>query len=186
MYSFLSNLPIDQLTKTREVYPLSLNVVKRHLRLDNDFTDDDDYLMDLISAATQMAENYMGKAIAKTLNVLRVDDFSGDWARIMEGNFLSVVSVKDSNDVSIGTIKQTSSHYDYFTIQWTTSIAADPLYITFYTGYNENETPEIIKQAILTKIGDLYDNSRTSMLYSGLQDSKVFETILNSYQAIRF
>lgn len=179
-------LPDYQITKTNVAYPLSLEVIKRHLRLDNDFVDDDDYIMDLLYASTQLAENYINKAISKTLNVVRIDDFDCDVVKIMEGNFLSIVSVTDASGTSIGTVKQTSAHYDYFTIEWTTNVVADPITITFYTGYDEGQTPEIIKQAILVKIGDLYDNSRTNLIYSGLTDSKVFENLLNGFISIRF
>lgn len=186
MNNLFDNLPEYQLTKTKISYPLSLDIVKRHLRLDNDFVDDDDYIQDLIYSATQMAENYIGKDIAKTKNVLRIDDFTDDNLKVMEGNFLSVLSVTDSNLNSIGTIHQTSVHYDYFTIEWTSEISADPLIVTFYTGFDDNTYPELLKQAILIAIGDFYDNSRTSLIYSGLTDSKIFERILNSYQSIRF
>jgi hypothetical protein len=71
-------IPSDQLVKTREIYPLSLCDIKRHLRLHNDFVDDDAYLEHLKKSAPQMAENYLNKAICKTLNVLRIDSFSGD------------------------------------------------------------------------------------------------------------
>jgi hypothetical protein len=179
-------LPGYQITKTREIYPLSLCQIKRHLRLHNDFTDDDDYLMDLLYSATQLAENYLNKAIAKTKNVLRIDDFNSDALKIYEGNFLSIVSVLDASNVAIGTIHQTSVHYDYFTVEWASSICADPITITFYTGYEEDETPELIRQSILIKIADMYDNQRSSLNWNGMTDSKVFETILNGFIAIRF
>jgi hypothetical protein len=182
----LNTLPDYQITKTREIYPLSLDVIKRHLRLHNDFTDDDDYLLELRHAATQMAENYLNKAIAKTLNVLRIDDFNDDWIQIMEGNFLSVVSVLDASNNATGTVHQTSTHYDYFTIEWTAPIAADPLTINFYTGFEDDEVPELIRQAILITISDFYDNNRASFNWSGVQDSKIVERILNQYQSYRF
>ena len=179
-------VPTFQLTKSKISYPISLDQAKRHLRIDNDFVDDDDYIQDLVYAATQMAENYLEKDIAKTLNTLRIDEFDDDTLSVYEGNFIELVSVKDSNGTAIGTIHQTSVHYDFFNLEWTGTLNADPIVILFHTGYNESECPEIIRQAILIKIGDLYDNSRSSLIYSGLTDSKVFETILNSYKSIRF
>lgn len=175
-----------QIIKTKEIYPLALCNIKRHLRIHNDFVDDDDYLLGLRASATELAENYLNKAICKTKNVLRIDDFSSDCIQIMEGNFLSIVSVLDSNNTSIGTVHQTSIHYDYFTIEWTDLVSADPLTITFYTGYEEDQTPELLKQAILIKIADLYDNQRADMNWNGLSDNKTFEAILNGFQAIRF
>lgn len=179
-------LPDYQITAQRELYPVTLSEIKRHLRLHNDFVDDDDYLMVLREVATQMAENYINKAISKTLNTIRIDDFNSDFIKIMEGNFLSVVDVTDSGGSSIGTVKQTSVHYDFFTIEWTASIASDPLTITFYTGFEEDQTPNVIKHAILIKIADLYDNQRSDYNWNGYADNKVFETILNAYVAMRF
>jgi len=180
-------LPDYQITKTIDSYPLSLDMIKRHLRLDNDFVDDDDYIMELLYAAIQMAENFVGHAIAKTLNVLRIDDFEDDWVQIMEGNFISVVSVTNSAGGSLGTVHQTSKHYDYFTIEWDSPIQADPITITFYTGYDTtNEIPVLLKQAILIGIADFYDNHRSSLNWNGVQDSKIFERILQQYQSYRF
>jgi hypothetical protein len=179
-------IPIFQLTKSKISYPLSLDIVKRHLRLDNDFMDDDDYIQDLIYAATQYAENYLGKDIAKTENTLRIDDFDDDSLQVMEGNFISIISVKNAGGVSIGTIHQTSVHYNYFTIEWTGNVASDPIEIKFYTGHEDGTYPEIIKQAILIAVADFYDNSRTSLIFSGLTDSKIFERCLESYKSIRF
>lgn len=184
--SLTTILPYTQLTKVREIYPIDYVTAKKHLRIDEDFEDDDEYIDTLCITATQLAENYLNKAIAKTLNTLRIDDFDDNWLQVMEGNFLSVVSVLDANNRAIGTIHQTSSHYDYFTIEWTTTISSNPLTVNFYTGYNDGETPELIKQAILIKVADLYDNQRSSLNWSGMQDSKVFETILNGFIAIRF
>lgn len=189
-YSISGNLaytvPEDQLTKTPEIYPLSLCEIKRHLRLHNDFVDDDDYLMGKRDAAVQMASNYLNKAIAKTRNVLRINDFNSDTLKIYEGNFLSIVSVVDASAVAIGTVHQTNVHYDFFTIEWENAICADPITITFYTGYEEDQTPELIKQACLVKIADFYDNQRSSLNWNGMTDSKVFETLLNYDAAIRF
>jgi hypothetical protein len=179
-------IPSDQLVKTREIYPLSLCDIKRHLRLHNDFVDDDDYLEHLKKSATQMAENYLNKAICKTLNVLRIDSFSGDSVKIMEGNFLSIVSVLNATNVAVGTIHQTSVNYDYFTIEWTAPISSNPLTIRFYTGFEEDETPELIRQAILILISNLYDSQRSSVTWSGYSDNKIWESLLNYYLSIRF
>jgi hypothetical protein len=190
---FLTNLDysshsfhLTQETKTKSIYPISLTEVKRHLRIDNDFTDDDDYIEGLILAATEMAENYIGKDIAYTSTVVRIDDFNGDWIRINDGNFISIVSVLNSLDSAIGTIHQTSKHSDFFQIQWTETLESDPLKITYLSGYNVNETPALIKQAILIKIADLYDSARSDFNWNGMQDNKVFENILNFYKIILF
>ena len=186
LYNKYVNFAWTQESKTKISYPLSLSIVKRHLRLDNDFTDDDNYLDDLIITATTIAEDYIEKDIAKTLTQFRVDDFTGDWLRVNDGNFHSLVSVFNKDDVSIGTIYQTSKHSDFFQIEWTDFIESNPLKVSYYTGFDDNAYPSVFKQAILIKIADLYDNQRADLNWSGLQDNKIFETILNPYRAVRF
>jgi hypothetical protein len=185
-YLFHNDFVCTQEIKTKLNYPVSLCEVKRHLRIDNDFVDDDAYLEGLIIAATQLAENFIEKDIAETSTVLRLDDFVGDYVRITDGNFLSLTSVVNDASVAIGTVHQTSKHDNFFQIEWTTSLCSNPLTITYKTGFLENTTPPIIKQAILIKIADLYDSQRADYNWSGMQDNKVFENILTYYKQIRF
>lgn len=180
------NFATVQETKTKLYYPLSLVEVKRHLRIDNDFTDDDDYLENLIQVGTQAAENFIEKDISKTLTTIRIDGFDGYWVRVNEGNFLSMVSVLDDTSTAITTQYTTSKHDDYFQIEWVSSISSDPLQINYYSGYEPNATPAIIKQAILIKIADLYDSQRADLNWSGLTDNKVFENLLYFYKIFRF
>ena len=179
-YEKLFNYTLTQETRTRLFYPLTLLEIKRHLRIDNDFEDDDDYLMGLAETATVMAENYIDKPISKTQVDLRVDDFNGDWIRVNEGNFISII------DISTGTIKQTSKHDDFFQIDFTDYIEVDPLKLSYYAGYLEDQTPAIIKQAILIQIATLYDSGRSDFNWGGMQNNKVFENILNYYKNVRF
>jgi len=174
------------LTKTKDKYPLSLVEVKRHLRVDPDFIDDDNYLDGLIVAATTLAESYINKDIAYTLNELKIHDFYSDYVQIYEGNFASVLDVYNENDVSTGTIDYTNNYNNSFQITWTAPIEGDPLTIKFYTGFNDYTCPALLKQAILIKLADLYDSARADYNWQGLTDNKVFETILNYYVALRF
>jgi len=185
MSLFVTDSDYD-LTKSKSTYPVSLAEAKRHLRVDVDFRDDDDYIDSLIQAATTLAENYINKDIAKTTNTLLIYDFDSDEVTIYEGNYISLIDVVNSADASVGTLDKITDHYNSFTIEWTANITSDPIKITFYTGYDESTVPVIIKQAILTKIADLYDNARSNFAWSGIQDTKVFETILNYYIMNRF
>lgn len=189
-YSTSGNLactvPEEQLIKTRISYPVSLCEIKRHLRIDNDFVDDDNYLIQIRNAAVQLAENYLNKAICKTENELRIHDFNSDTIKIYEGNFLSMISVLNALNVAITTAYTTNVHYDYFTIEWDEYVCSDPIYLNFYTGYNEDATPELIKQGILIKVADLYDSQRADVAWSGLTNQRVFENILDGFIAVRF
>lgn len=182
-------IPKYQLVKTKVSYPVEIDEVKRHLRIDVTLEDDDDYLNGVIKGATQSAENFIGKDIAKTLNALRIDDFDDDCLRIYEGNFLTTgltVSSDASALLPIGTVHQTSIHYDYFTIEWSSSIAADPIYINFYTGFEEDQCPEVIKQAIMIEISNLYDFEKSSYTQNYVKKGDAFDRLLRPYVNIRF
>lgn len=189
MISYLfrtGNFSLTQESKTKIGEVLELEEVKRHLRIDPTYTEDDNYIEGLIPAAVTIAENFIEKDIAKTLTELRIDDFQGDWIRINDGNFLSLYEVLNSSDVSIGTVYQTSKHNDFFQIEWTTSLSSDPIKIKYYTGFEDGSVPAAIKQAILIKIADLFDSARSNFSWDGMRDNKVFEAILTPYKGIFF
>ena len=173
----------EQLTKTKLIFPLSIETVKRHLRLAPEFDDDDDYLTSIIESAVTMAENFINKDIAYTKNTLRIEDFDDDFIKVYDGNFLSFESAKDQNNSSVGTVYLTTAKFDYFTIEWTTPIKGDPLTIVYYTGFADGTTPEILKQACLIQVANFYDNERSSYNWGGMKNNDAFERILSSYQA---
>lgn len=176
-----SDSNIVKLTKTKLYFPVSLYEAKRHLRVDESFNDDDDYINGLIETATALAENYTNKDIAKTENELFLYDYSGDYINILEGNFLSLISITDSNDASIGSVDKEIINQNGVEFYLTSSIASDPVKVKFYTGFDEDKCPKLIKQGILTKVADFYDTARSNFGWNGMTDNKVFETIMNHY-----
>jgi hypothetical protein len=180
----------SQTIKTKTVYPVSVNEVKTHLRVDSNNFEDDAYIDSLLKAATQCAENFIEKDIAYTYNVLRIDDFSNDYIKVYEGNFLPLgIAVTDASSVAIGTIKQTSIQYDFFTIEWTTTITSDPLNIAFFTGYNDSFNyfvPEIIKQAVYIICGEFYDVDRSGWVFNSIKRTDAINRMLIPYKAMRW
>ena len=71
-----------------------------------------------------------------------------------------------------------------FYLEFDTYLDTDPLIVTFKTGYAT--CPEDIKQAILIKIGDLYDSERSSYTFTSSRDTKAFEKMLDSYKILIF
>lgn len=49
-----------------DIEPVSLSAAKRHLRVDDDLTDDDPDILDWIAAAREAAENYMHRTVAES------------------------------------------------------------------------------------------------------------------------
>jgi len=172
-------------TKTRSSWPVSLSEAKRHLRIEDDFHEDDDYVQNLIYAATQKAEQWIGKDISETTNVQLIYDFSGSSIKITEGNFDSFTQgVTDGS--TLLSVDYTEVFYNYANVYFNNSYSADPLTLTYKTGYEEEEVPAIIKQAILVKIGDLYDIERQSYVMGSIRENKAFEHLLDSYRYIQF
>ena len=171
--------------KTKTNYPVSLGEAKRHLRVEEDWHDDDDYIDQLIKAATQKAEQYIGKDIAETTNVQTLYDFYGDAVKIEECNFLSFTqAVTDTS--TLATVDYTEIFYNYANIEFTSTVDSDPLTITYVTGYDETEVPALIKQSVLVKIADLYDVDRQSYLEGNIRSNKAFESLLDSFRYVTF
>jgi len=171
--------------KTKSSWPVSLSEAKRHLRVDEDFHDDDDYISVLIQAATEKAERYIGKDIAETTSVQALYDFLGSYLWIPEGNFRSLdYAVTDTSVYA--TISKTDIRYNGVYIEFDTSYDADPLTISYSTGYTEGECPPSIKQAVLIKIADLFDIDRQSYTEGSIKESKAFEYLLDSFRLVEF
>jgi len=179
-------MPVE---KTKTYFPLSLDEAKRHLRVDVDYNEDDDYINDLIYAATREAENYIGKDIALTSNVANIFKFSGDDIRINEGNCLQVNEViSDSSTLIVPAV--TKIFYNYFEVELSSYINYTneyvPLQVKFDTGYDAGDCPQDIKQAILIKIANMYDVNREDSSPAYLKDSYASNNLLNSYKQILF
>jgi len=152
--------------KTKSDWPVSSTDVKSHLKIDPDDFDNDNYLDSItIPSATRYCENFIGKDIALTKNVLAIDSFSGSDVRINSGNLISVeyVITDSSTLVTDYTIVW---NRDYFILEFPSLVTSDPLKVEFTTGYNEGECPEDIKSAVLIKCCDEFDVERSSYILS--------------------
>lgn len=171
--------------KTKTLYPLSLSEAKRHLRVEEDWHEDDDYISNLIKAATQKAEQYIGKDIALTNNVQTIKNFYGTELFIDEGNFVSFTSAVTDASISL-TVSEVEIGYNWAEVTFDQSVSSCTLNLNYLTGYQEALCPEVVKQAILVKIGDLYDIDRQSYTIGSIKENKAFEALLDSFRYISF
>lgn len=185
MSIFAQEYPINQITKTKLSYPITLEEAKRHLRVDDTFDQDDDYITRLIRVATQKAEEYIGKDIALTSNVLVVDDWCSDTFYYDEGNFQSLTSFITDSSVLL-TPEKTRAYRNGFYLEFSTYYDTDYVTVTFRTGYVQGTCPEDIKQAILIKIGDLYDGERSSYTFTSSKETRAYERMLDSHKILTF
>jgi hypothetical protein len=157
----------NEVVKTKMEYPLSLAMVKNHLNVEDDFTEDDAYILSLIKAATNFAEDYTGIDIALTENVKDFYNYEVLCLTINEAPFRSVVAVRVVVD---GVESLLVENTDFtvkidaisFTIMFNEAIVTEKISVVFYTGYECLSVPPVVAQAITVKVNDLYDIERTS------------------------
>jgi uncharacterized phage protein (predicted DNA packaging) len=172
-------------TKTKSIYPVSLNEAKNFLRIDDSWNRDDGLITSLIMAATQYCEDYIGKDIAETENSLKIYDFCNNYIGLHEGNYLETTSVLAADNSTNITVDRTEIHINYAVIYLVDHQSQDPIYVNYKTGYADSVAPEVIKIAILIKIGNLYDMERNSYTNIKYNDNTI-NRLLDSYKLIRF
>ena len=111
--------------------------------------------------------------------------FAGSELSLQEGNLLSFTSAYTDSSVLL-TVKETHTYYNSFYIEFNEGPSADPLTVTYKTGYSEGTCPALIKQAILLEVANLYDVDRLSYANGSLKETKAFERLLDSYRLIIF
>lgn len=182
-YPYGERLPYTK--KIKLSYPVTLDDAKSHLRVEHD--DEDITIERLLKAATRAAENYINSDIAVTSNTYKQYDFIGNSLLVNEPNLLedSSIIAKDQND-NLLNIKEVEKNYNSFFIEFENSIDTDPLKIDFSTGYYTDEVDELIYQAILIKLEDLYAVERSSYNYKDYKNNEAFERLLNQYKSFYF
>lgn len=169
---------IGSLTRTVEpsIEPLDLIEVKRHLRLEPDFGDDDAYLNTLITEGREYAENYTRRSLITQTWQQNLWRFPGTLGCIEldQSPVQSVTSVKyieqtagvlttiDSSKYLVDTASQPgwiSPAYDEY---WPSDVRHqhNGVQIVFVAGFGDaaSDVPERIKRAILLYCGFYYCN----------------------------
>lgn len=150
--------------------PINLDEAKDHLRLDG--TDDDAYLMGLIVAARDRAEQETRRAIITQTWQGLLDQFpNGRTIWVRHPNLQSVSSVQYLDDDG-DTQTFSSDNYTVSTdgvfgrivlndgVSWpSTENKADAVTITFVAGYGDdaNDVPQMLRQGIMFAIAHWYE-----------------------------
>jgi uncharacterized phiE125 gp8 family phage protein len=178
--------------KNKTQWPVTLTEVKDHLNIDSDFTADDSKLTGMIRTATEWAEGYIDKDIALTTNTAQ---FTKDYnhMRIKEGNLRSVTSVTDTKEsVLIDSARYTViKNYNSFDLDFdegddSSRFTVEEPLVVFVTGYTREDCPPSIKQAIMIRVGDLYDIERNNYAQGAIKNIQASERLLNQYVKLEF
>ena len=152
-----------RITKTKGAYPVSREEAKTHCEIETSDEHVDGYIDRLVKASTEYFENRIGKDLAVTTNIARLYNFTGGEVIIPEGNVRSVQYVISDTSTSLN-VSDTRYYANYFKVMLTSNIGYSteytPLQVQYTSGFDEDECPEIFKQAILIKIKNFYDLDR--------------------------
>lgn len=194
----VSNTPIKSLKVVTAATsnPIAQSEAKDHLRVTT--SDEDSYITNLITAATQMAQNYTNSYFIDTTLRMDFSYFPANELRLYGGKINSLTHVKyyDSDD-SLTT--WASSNYSvnlnaepclvYY--GGTASVPSiydrtDAVQVTYVSGYGSSasDVPMAIRQAILILIGHFYENRQEVVYGSPKVMPKASEWLLDPYRIV--
>jgi len=156
------------------VEPVSITQCKNHLRIQNDFQDDDEYLVHLIGAARRYVEDIIDRTLITTQWTMVLDSFPVDEIELPRppvsqtetATVITYVSQEDGTqtlsdtlyrvdaDATPGILKNNYGLCYPATIDDRASVS-----ITYWAGYGDStKVPPQIKHAILFLVGHWYAN----------------------------
>lgn len=149
--------------------PITLADAKAHLRVEH--SEEDSYITDLIAAATDMAEQYTGRAIAAAEYDLRIDGFPADdgeirllWPPVAAVTALTYIDPDGTSQSLASSVYVLDSHSEPAWVllaadqEWPdTAEGANTVTVRYTAGYGA-ACPAAVKRWILLQIGHWYRN----------------------------
>jgi uncharacterized phiE125 gp8 family phage protein len=187
------------------VEPVTLDEVKRHIRVDVDNTDDDDYLETLITASRQRVEVITWrKLITQTWYAYPRDWPSGNYIELPFGNLQSVTSatidgvngikyLDDDGDEAAWNSDEYIVGTDYqkgritlgngYTWPNETLYPSNPIEIEFLCGYGlAADVPGQIKHAMKIILGEMFENREASVVGTIYASIDTVNDLLSDYR----
>ncbi|WP_192820178.1 head-tail connector protein [Rufibacter sp. LB8] len=170
------------IVKNIEHLHITLNEIKQHLRISPNYTDEDTQLITLLNVATSEAESFIDNNIAFKELESKIKNFESSEIEIEQGNLKEVVSIMADN-IAITDYELDINEFN-FNISFSGNITASELVITYKAGTNETSKVHAINQAILIRIADRYEVTRSSYHTAGYNTNTAFESLLMPYRKI--
>jgi len=160
-------------TKNTGLSPfVTLEKAKKQLKLEADFTEEDDLIEDYIEAATVAAEDYLNKKIFKGVLTFECSSFTNPFVFTQNDDADAVASVKyyakDGDGETLTTVADTdyklrkSSSIGCKEIKFTatlpeTEVRDDAVIIKINQGFAVADLPKPIYQAIMLMVTSMYE-----------------------------
>lgn len=183
--------------------PITLEEVKKHLRLEVGETNEDDYLEDLIISARQRVEAITGRSLMPETKYVYLDDWevdSDDYIHLPDPPLRSIPSTgvyyTDSEGDST-TFSSTAWSADIastpgrlvldYNDSWPTDVLDDnnPIRIEYLCGYSTRAAiPRSIKTAMKILVADMYENREMHYISQGQNIASIdtVQSLLNPYR----
>ena len=175
--------------------PVSIEEAKAHLRVD--IEDDDNLILNLITAARKKAETVLKRSLITQTLIYYPDEWpDDDYIELPLPPLQSVTSVVYTDYAGTATTLTQNTDYvadikkdpgrvvlDYgMTWPTTTLDVTSPIAITYIAGYGTPEdVPMPIKQAILILVSDYYENRESYIVGQTPSHIKTVEALLGPY-----
>lgn len=154
--------------------PITLDIARRHLRLDVDGSGthpDDDYISSvLLPAARQAVENYTGRALAPCTYRMLLDAFPDGGIELPMPPLIGVAHVEyvdtsgavqeiDAADYVVDTGQQLPWVLPVYGQGWPATLdAANVVTVVYNTGYSPTALPRLLMSAMMLMLTNLYDH----------------------------
>ena len=176
--------------KPAEIEVVSLVEVKAHLRLDHSF--EDDYLLMVIQAATQSVETYLGKSlISRTWQLLwQPAKGGGDGLVEIKLPYPPLIEIISVHKVLSGGRKQPLKRYGLETMTSMPKLiyaaAGEAVEVIYRAGYGDypKNIPASIRQALLVRIADFYENRCSTGFEAKVGQDGMFKDLLAPYRSV--
>ena len=179
------------IVKPAEIEVVSLAEVKAHLRLDHAF--EDDYLLTVIQAATQSVESYLGKSlISRTWQLLWQPPAKREGDGLVEITLLypPLIEIVSVYKVLSGDRKQPLKRYGLETMSSMPKLicaaAGEAVEVIYRAGYGDypKNIPASIRQALLVRIADFYENRCSAGFEAKWNQDGMFKELLAPYRSV--
>ncbi len=180
--------------------PITLEEAKAHLRVD--IEDDDQLILNLITAARQKAESILKRALITQTLIYYPDDFPDeDYIELPMPPLQSVTSIIYTDYAGTATTMTVTTDYVVdikkepgrvvlaYGQVWpsTTLTVTSPIAITFIAGFGTPEdVPMAVKAAILIITADYYENRESYVIGQTPTHMKTVEALLDPYVIHKF
>jgi uncharacterized phiE125 gp8 family phage protein len=186
-------IPQTYILKTDAVSePILLADVKKHLRVESDCTDDDDYINGLIKAARKFVENYTGRKIGLQTMYMYQDSIGYEtWITKMPVGTITAFEYKDEDGVYQDVpeywedLNSEPVRLEIDDIPTLYEDGYQQIRVEFTTGYTT--CPEPLKQAMYLIIGHWYENRQD--VVTGTQVNEVPQAsqyLMEQYKVYEF